>query len=34
MGWPLGMPLVKSLGGGLWEARSSFPGGIARVIVV
>jgi phage-related protein len=24
-GWPIGMPLVKSLGGGLWELRSSLP---------
>jgi phage-related protein len=23
--WPIGMPLVKSLGGGLWEMRSSLP---------
>jgi len=25
-GWPLGMPLVRSLGGGLWEVRSDLPG--------
>ncbi len=31
-GWPLGMPLVKGLGNGLWEVRSSIPNGIARVI--
>ncbi len=31
-GWPLGMPLVRSLGGGLWEVRSRLRGGIARVI--
>jgi phage-related protein len=32
-GWPLGLPLCRSLGHGLWEARSSLPGGrIARVI--
>jgi phage-related protein len=24
-GWPIGMPLVKSLGGGLWELRTSLP---------
>lgn len=24
-GWPVGMPLVKSLGNGLWEMRSSLP---------
>jgi phage-related protein len=32
-GWPLGMPLCRSLGGGLWEVRSSLTQGkIARVI--
>jgi antitoxin HicB len=31
--WPIGMPLVRSLGRGLWEVRSSLPRGrIARVI--
>ena len=31
--WPIGMPLVRSLGRDLWEVRSSLPGGrIARVI--
>ncbi|OJU79989.1 MAG: hypothetical protein BGO10_01470 [Chlamydia sp. 32-24] len=30
--WPLGMPLVRSLGGGLHEVRSTIPNGIARVI--
>lgn len=31
--WPIGMPLVRSLGGGLWEVRSSLPrGSIARVL--
>ena len=24
-GWPIGMPLVKPLGDGLWELRSSLP---------
>lgn len=33
-GWPLGMPLVRSLGSGLWEIRSTIPNGIARVIFV
>ena len=33
-GWPLGMPLVKSMGAGLWEIRSTIPNGIARVIFV
>jgi phage-related protein len=31
--WPIGMPLARSLGRGLWEVRSSLPHGrIARVI--
>jgi len=25
IGWPIGMPLCRSLGGGLWEARSELP---------
>ena len=33
-GWPLGMPLVRSLGSGLWEIRSTIPNGVARVIFV
>ncbi len=24
-GWPLGLPLCRSLGDGLWEVRSSLP---------
>lgn len=32
-GWPVGMPLCRSLGRGLWELRSSLPDGrIARVV--
>lgn len=31
-GWPLGMPLVRKLEPGLWEARSNLPDRIARVI--
>src|SRR6266436_5677925 len=32
-GWPVGMPLSRALGNGLWEVRSSLPQGrIARVI--
>jgi phage-related protein len=32
-GWPIGMPLCRSLGNGLWEVRSSLPQGrIARII--
>lgn len=31
--WPVGMPLCRSLGRGLWELRSSLPDGrIARVV--
>jgi phage-related protein len=31
--WPIGMPVCKSLGGGLWEVRSSLSGGrIARLL--
>ena len=25
VGWPVGMPLCRSLGGGLWEVRSTLP---------
>lgn len=32
-GWPVGMPLCRALGDGLWEVRSDLPGNrIARVI--
>ena len=31
-GWPVGMPLCRSLGNGLWEARTSLEDRIARVI--
>jgi phage-related protein len=32
-GWPVGMPVCRPLGRGLWEVRSSLPGRrIARVI--
>ncbi len=30
--WPLGMPLVRNLGDGLWELRSTLPTRIARCI--
>jgi len=30
--WPLGMPLVRSLGGGIYEVRSSIPNGIIRIL--
>jgi phage-related protein len=31
-GWPLGLPLVDSLGRGLWEVRTRLPTRIARTI--
>ena len=31
-GWPLGMPLVRKMEPGLWEARSTIEAGIARVL--
>jgi phage-related protein len=32
-GWPVGMPLCRALGGGLWEVRSSLPSRrIARLL--
>jgi len=31
-GWPLGMPLVEKLNPHLWEVRTKFPNGIARVL--
>ena len=32
-GWPLGLPVCRSLGGGLWEVRSTLPSRrTARVI--
>lgn len=32
IGWPIGMPLVRNLGPGLWEVRINLPDGIARVL--
>jgi phage-related protein len=33
LGWPVGMPLCRPLGDGLWEVRSSLSGNrIARVL--
>lgn len=31
-GWPLGMPLVRPLGHGLWEVRTQLQGEIGRVV--
>ena len=31
-GWPLGMPLVRSLERGIWEVRTRLPNRIARVL--
>jgi len=34
VGWPIGMPLVRSLGDGLWEIRSTLPSRrIARLLL-
>jgi phage-related protein len=31
--WPIGIPLVKNLGDGIWEVRSNLPGGkICRIM--
>ncbi len=31
--WPIGMPLVRAMGGGVWEVRSNLPTGrIARIL--
>ena len=30
--WPLGMPLVRSLGEGIYELRSHIPNGIIRIL--
>ena len=32
IGFPIGMPLCRSLGDGIWELRSSLPSRIARVL--
>lgn len=32
--WPIGMPLVDSLGSGLWEIRSHFLNRIARIVFI
>lgn len=34
LGWPLGMPLVRHLGGGMWEVRIRLDNRIARVLFV
>ena len=31
-GWPIGMPLVRKMEEGLWEARVDLPNRIARVL--
>lgn len=33
-GWPLGMPLVDHVGGGIWEVRTKLDGRIARTLFV
>lgn len=32
LGWPLGMPLVRNLGDGIWEVRIKLENRIARVL--
>jgi len=32
LGWPLGMPLARKLGPGLWEIRTRLDNSIARVL--
>lgn len=32
LGWPLGMPLVRSLGDGLWEIRCGIEQRTARIL--
>jgi phage-related protein len=32
LGWPIGMPVCRPLGGGIYEVRSSLKGRIARVL--
>lgn len=34
LGWPIGMPVVRHLGGGLWEVRTRLDNRIARVLFV
>jgi phage-related protein len=34
IGWPLGMPLVKAMGQGLWELRSNLPDGTVRIFFI
>jgi phage-related protein len=33
LGWPVGMPLCRSLGRGLWELRSDLPDGRAARLI-
>lgn len=33
-GWPLGMPLVRNMGGGKWEVRIRLENRIARILFV
>lgn len=34
LGWPMGLPLVDSIGKGLWEIRSTLPDKIVRVFFI
>jgi phage-related protein len=33
-GWPLGLPVCRSLGGGLWEVRSTLPSRRAEQMIL
>jgi phage-related protein len=33
-GWPLGMPLVRNMGGSIWEVRTRLNNRLARVLFV
>jgi len=33
-GWPLGMPLVRNMGGSIWEVRTRLDNRLARVLFV
>jgi len=32
LSWPIGMPLVESFGGGIWQVRSTLSDKIARIL--
>ena len=32
--WPIGMPLCRAIGNGLWEIRTNLPGGMAARVFI